>query len=98
MNTNEIKKHFPALYDILVQRANKVVELKLRCDGINPDKALLFLSDDLKSMDSLMCWRDTPEGYEFWQRLDNSSYSEVKDMVRYKKYKTSPVKVHDLWI
>lgn len=98
MNTNEIKKYFPALYDILVQRANEVIELKLKNNGISPNDAKLFLSGKLISIDALMCWKETPENHDFWSKLDYYAYSEVKDMVIYEKYKTPTVTVHDLWI
>jgi hypothetical protein len=98
MNTNEIKEHFPLLYDILVQRANKVIELNQRTDGIHPDKAEAFLSGKLTCINNLICWHETPEDHDFWERLNKYSYSEVKDKVIYENYKTPIVSIHDLWI
>lgn len=98
MNTNEIKKHFSLLYDILVQRANEAIELKQNTNGICCEKAELFLSGELTSIDELMYWSETPEDHDFWGDLSYFSYSNVKNAVIYEKYKTPTVSIHDLWI
>ena len=98
MNTNDIKQHFPLLYDILVQRANEVVESKQSSYGMVLDKAEAFLSGTITSINNLMFWGETPENHEFWSILHNNSYSTVEKISIYDKYKTSPITIHNLWI
>ena len=98
MDTNDIKKHFPFLYDILVARANESIKLKRAFKGFRYNCAIDFIRGWVFSIDKLLLYRHTPEGYAFWNDLDVKSYFEVKDNIEYQKYKEPSILIHDLWI